>query len=353
MFRILSATLLCALFAALPAQAAHGKHAPHKTHPVAKQPALPLTHGGDGVFGEAYTVGDGGEYGPVSITLLRAEYSAGRFSIAGRETIVPRPGEKLLLLHYRVKNPNRSNFYFTSRPLFQTVDADDEIREDIGDSRQEDQKEKVAATLRPGQSLDDVVTCAIVPAQGPLPKLVLILGRVGVAEESVTYPLGAGRNSVRPIPAPYGDPADGATARSEVPAQMRTAYVAGGYDITLDSAALAPGPFGFLIADDGQRFLMATVTVTNRNWETDYFDAPLTATLTTSDDVKTSGFTPLQAGRNEYLDGKELAPGESLTLRLVFQLSQEVSPRTLKISERLDETGGVSHALVYDLSGVK
>lgn len=347
MFNQIVAMLLCGMFAALPAFAAHAKHAKGKTRPVVSS--------GNGVFGEAYLVSDGGEYGPVNITLTRVEYSAGRFTIAGRGTVVPRPDEKLLLLHYRIQNPNHSIFYFTSRPLFQTVDTDDQIRDDIGDSRREDQKEKVSATLKPGQSLENLITCAVVPAQGPLPKLVLTLGRVGADEESVTYPLGTGKNLVRPIPAPYADPADssGATARAEVPAQMGTAYIAGGYDIALLSASFAPGPFDSISAGDGQRFLVATITVTNRNWEDTYFDASLAATLATSDDVKTSGFTPLEAVHNVYFDGKELAPGQSITVRLAFPMSQGACARTLKLAERLDDLGGLSHALVYDLSGVK
>ena len=340
---LLIAALLCALPAARPADAAHGSHIPRKMHTGARKPALPaVSIGGDGVFGTAYTVSDGGEYGPISITLLRAEYSAGHFNIAGRETVVPKPDEKLLILHYRVKNPNPSNFFFASRPLFQTIDADEQMREDIGESRREDQKEKVSAMLKPGQSLDDLVTCAVIPAQGPLPKLILTLGRVGLDEEGVTYPLGTGKNSVRPLPVPYADPADAATARAEVPARWGIAYMAGGYDIALISARFAPGPFGFLSADEGQRFLVATVIVTNRNWDTSYFDDTLAATLATSDSVKTSGYTPLQALRNAYFDGKELAPGESLTLRLAFPVAQEAAAGTLKIAERTDELGGRS-----------
>ena len=332
------------------------KTASKKPRPLAKRRGpLRAISGGDGVFGKAYTVSDGGEYGPVSITLVSAEYSAGRFNIEGRATIVPQADEKLLILHYRLQNPNRSDFFFTSRPLFQTVDTDEQTRGDIGDSRRESQKEKVSATLKPGQSLDDLVTCAVIPAHGPLPKVILTLGRIGLDEPGISYPLGTAKNSVKPIPAPYADPADtgGATARSEVPAHLGIAYMAGGNDIALISAKFASSPLGFVSAGEGQRFLVTTVRVTNRNWETSYFDASLSATLTMSDDVKTAGFTPLEAGQDVYFDGKELAPGESVTLRLAFPVPQEVSVKTLKIAERLDDLGGLSHALVYDFSSMK
>ena len=311
--------------------------------------------GGDGVFGETYTVTNGGQYGPVNLTLTGAEYSVTRFNMSADDLVAPKVGEKLLVVHYRLKNPNTSDLYYSGGHLFQTVTSDDQTADDSGTSRREGSKEKVAMTMKPGQGIDNLVTYAVIPAKGPLPKIILHYGRVGTKEEVIRYVLGQGKNVVKPIPAPYADPSDpaGATALTLVPAKVGTTYQAGFLDVSLDAVAFAPGPFGELTAEDGKRFLVATVTVTNKEWGQLYFKDGFTATLRTSDDEKVTDFTQLKGKRDEAWEGQQLDADEAATVRLVFVVAKDATAKTLTLAENVDNSGGLSHALVYDLSGVK
>ena len=311
--------------------------------------------GGDGVFGETYTVTDTNQFGPVNFTLLSAEYSVGRFNLTNDTTYAPKAGEKLLILRYRLKNPNTADLYYSSRSLFQTVTSDDQTREDSGQSRREGQKEIIAAEIKPGQGFDDLVTYAVIPAKGALPKLILRMGRAGTSEKVIRYLLGQGKNRVKPIPVPYADPADpsGATARTEVPAKIGATYIAGDLDVRLDSAAYTDGPLGELTAEEGKRFLVATVTVTNKTWGKVYFSTGFTTTLVTSDDDQVTDSTQWKAKRDEPWEGRQLEPEETATVRLIFSIPKNATGKTLKLSENINNSGDLSHALLYDISGIK
>ncbi len=349
--------LLCVSAFAAPAK----KHAPkpplHPAKPT--QPGTRGTHqmaGGEGVFGETYTVSDGGGgYGPMNFTLTSAEYTTERLPFSPDFAAIPKIGEKLLVLHYRVKNPNTADFYFKPSQLFQTVAADGLTRSDAEQSRRLMQKITLADTLKPGQGYDDLVTCAVVPASGGTPKIILQFGRAGTTDKVIRYALGSTKNPVKAIPAPYADPADptGATALTEIPAKIGTSYVAGVYDLTLLSAAYAPGPFGDTTAEDGKQFLVATVSVTNKTWAQNYFKDALSPVLLTSDDEKTTTCSLFKGKRNEPWEGQQIEAGETATVRLLFQVPKDTTAKTLKLSEAVDNSGGLSHALVYDLTGVR
>ena len=123
--------------------------------------------------------------------------------------------------------------------------------------------------------------------------------------------------------------------------------------MSLDSAAYAPGPFGDTAAGDGKRFLVATVTATNRTWDQIYFKDTCAVTLVTSDDEKATDYTIFKAKRDESFDGEQILPGESHTVRLLFQIPKDATVKSLSLAERTDNSGGLSRAFLYDLSGVK
>ena len=362
MVKIVSNTgIFCSLLFCLPTYAAPPK--PHTAKPPIHrvkpaQPGTLGTHqmaGGEGVFGETYTVTDDGSYGPMNFTLTSAEYTTERLPFTTDFAAVPKVGEKLLVLHYRVKNPNTSDFYFKPSLIFQTVAADGLTRSDIEYSRRLTQRIAVADTLKPGQGYDDLVTCAVVPALSGTPKIILQFGRVGTADKVIRYTLGTSKNPVKAVPAPYADPADltGATALTEIPAKIGTSYVAGIYDLTLLSAAYSPGPFGETIAEDGKQFLVVAVSVTNKTWAQNYFKDALSPVLLTSDDEKTTSCSVFKSKRDEPWEGRQVEAGETVTVRLLFQIPKDTTAKTLKLSEAVDNSGGYSHALVYDLTGVK
>ena len=329
--------------------------------PVHHAPAKPGTlgttqmAGGDGQFGQTYTFTNGGQFGPINMTLKSAEYSVERINMAPGNSYAPKAGEKLLILHYRIKNPNKSDLYYSGGTLFQTVDANNATHDDSGDSRRESEQAKVAVSMKPGQGVDDLVTYAVVPAKGPLQKLILQYFRVGTHDEVTRFPLGAAPNLVKPIAAPYADPSDptGATPLAVVPAKVGTTYIGGFFDMSLDSVAYAPGPFSDTAAGDGKRFLVATVTATNKTWDKIYFKDAFTATVVGSDDEKTTDYAMLLGKRDEAFGGEQVEPNESRTLRLLFQVPTDGTCRSLSLAENLDNSGGLSRAFLFDLSSVK
>jgi hypothetical protein len=353
---LLSITTTSIAIAAAPA-----KNAAHKTAPTGQKSAQPGTKdtrqmaGGNGVFGETYPVTDTNQFGPVNFTLFSAEYGVDRFNLTSDTAYAPRAGEKLLILHYRLKNPNAADLYSSSRSLFQTVTFDEQTREVSGQSRWEGQKEIIAAEIKPGQGFDDLVTYAVIPAKGALPKLILRMGRAGTSDKVIRYLLGQGKNRVKPLPVPYADPVDpsGATALVEVPAKIGATYITGDLDVSLDSVAFADSPLGELTTDEGKRFLVATITVTNKTWEKVYFSTGFTAALMTSNDDRVTDSIQWKDKRNEAWEGKQLESEETATVRLILSVPKNATGKTLKLSENINHSGDISQTLLYDILGAK
>jgi hypothetical protein len=311
--------------------------------------------GGNGQFGQTYTVVSSDGFGPVNFTILSAQYSVEQASMSPSYTYAPKVAEKLLVIHYRMKNPNSTDMYYSSRSLFQAVDANNNLIDDCGYSRRESEKDSVAATMKPGQGIDDLFTFVVVPASGPIPKLILKLGPAGSNEFVTRYFLGKGVNIVKPIPAPYADPSDttGATPLAQVPGVLGTVYHAGYFDISLTSVSLAPGPLGSLTADDGKQFVVASVTVTNKSLAPIYYSGSsiLEPTLTTDDDTITQA-SDLAANHDDPFDARQVGSGESVSGRMVLEAPKDANLKTLSLAENVDN-GNLSKAIVYDVSNVK
>lgn len=189
--------------------------------------------GGEGRFGTTYTIANSGGY-MYNITIASAEYTVARHNLNKGVYVVPKEGEKLLLLHLLIQNPKPDDLYVGASSItFSTVAADNKTRDECSTLRRVSAKEELADTLKPGQKFpEEVLVACTVPATGPVPKLILNMGRKGTNEEVVRYFLGRAPNIIKPLPAPYADPADpsGATAFAETPAKIGTAYATGLYD---------------------------------------------------------------------------------------------------------------------------
>jgi len=309
--------------------------------------------GGIGQFGQTYTLTSSDGFGPVNFTLLSANYSVLRVCMKPGGNYVPSYDQKMLVIHYKLKNPTQADMYYSGRPLFQAVDAKNNLVEDIAESRQEsDSKEAVGATMKPGQGLDDLYTCIVVPSDAQITKLILKLAKPGSKEMVTRYLLGTKPNLIKPLVAPYVDPADksGATALQTVPASLGTSYPAGLFDVSVDKLALSPGPIGNLTADDGKQFLIATVTGTNRTTIAIGFDGSLSYILKT-DDGKITDFALFKAKSDDRFDSQQLDPGESATVRCVIQVPKTVQLKTLAVAEPINNS--LSRGYLYDLSAVK
>lgn len=346
---------------ALGAGVANGAPTAHKKAPVKKAQAQPGTlgtkqmAGGDGHFGQTYTLTDGGD--PLNYTITSAEYALGRVNFADSGTDAVNSDEKFFIIHYRIKNPNKQDSAYSSNGtscLFQTVDADNATAKESGNDRRENERKLVDVTLKPGQGIDDLVAYAKVSAKGPLSKMILQLRRVGTHDEVTRFPLGVGANIVKPIPAPYADPADptGATPLAVVPAAIGTKYVTGYFDFTLDSVAYAPGPFGDTTADDGKQFVVATLTFTNKTWQARSFDtSTAVGKLVTDDGEKTTSDTMLNAKSDDGFDGDQLDPDDSITVRMLFQIPKDAKAKSLELRENVGSGDG-TQSFRYDLSSL-
>ena len=94
--------------------------------------------GGLGKFGQTYTVSKEGT--PMNFTIISAQYGVDAYDIKDSAAQFVDATHKLLVIHYKIKNPNPSDLYVTSWPLFQAVDAGDHTIQDSGESRRASDK---------------------------------------------------------------------------------------------------------------------------------------------------------------------------------------------------------------------
>ncbi len=363
-FPLIALTLLAGLALAGSAEAQKAKPRPAAKKAPAKKPA-PTTKptasktglivlgtkqlpGDFGQFGQTYTVG---RQEPINITLRSAEYTTARFNI-DTNAHIPSSEQKLLVLHYTLHNPNPSEqkVYWGSLK-FTAVDSKDVNHEFIQGITREGTTEAVDLLLKPAQKLE-VQSAILVPAAGVIPKLIL------QREEGapvVRYDL---RGKVKPLPAPFADPADpsGATALAVAPAQVGTYYPCGNFDIKLDEVAYTRAPLGVgesaQAPEDGKRYVTLTFTFRNAtNSEQRYYWATFVPELVDSDGEKAEyPQILLKPKRNESAEG-HVKPGEEARARIFFTLPDDAAARTLTLAEELGNDP--THRYSFDLSAVK
>ncbi|MFC4453922.1 hypothetical protein [Deinococcus sonorensis] len=315
-------------------------------HAATGTPAQPVVQGTrqlDGQnarVGQTFTVGKGS---PLNFTLRSAEYSAGRLVIGGN-VYYPKADEKLLILHYTVQNPQKSTArYYWADLTFTAVDAQDRNHEFIQAVAREGTTEKLELELKPAQKVD-VVTAILVPASGPVPKLI-------VQRESgapvLRYDL---RTQARPLPAPFADGADssGTTALPQVRAANGKFVVMKWYDVRLDDAKFTTEALGGQAPGAGKRYLTAIFTLKNNlGRDTSFSWSDLKATLKDADGERVEyNQTLLKASRDEKAGGP-LAKGDEARVRFYFELPADVAGDSLMLT---DESG---RTFVFDVKGAK
>lgn len=83
----------------------------------------------------------------------------------------------------------------------------------------------------------------------------------------------------------------------------------------------------------------------NKTWVQNYFKEALTPILLTRNDEKAT-CSLFKGKRTELWVGRQIEAGETVTVRLLFQVPNDTTAKTLKLSEAVDNSGGYSHALV-------
>jgi len=345
----LTACVLLAL-QAVAAPTPHKHPAAHK-HPSIGTKGTSQMAGANLQFGQTYTYAYNGSL--YNFTIVSAEYSSSVFNLSPTENQVANDAQKLLIIHFRFKNPNSQDLYFADMPLFEAVDANGNTIKDIGASRRAGAKQVIGMEVKPGQGIDDLVTCIVIPTAGPVSKLILQMGRAGTSDTVTRFQIGTPPNVIAPLAAPYADPSDktGTTLASEIPSTVGTTYHAGGLDISLDNVKLEPGPIGDHTADDGKQFLVATVTVTNKFMGQWYFSDGIKPILKTDED-KITDCILLKGSHDTDFDGRTMDSGDTATQRIVLQVPKDATLKTLTLVNQMGNSGNYP-GLVYDVSNLK
>ena len=319
--------------AAKPAPKAAVKPAPKPTAQGMTQMA-----GDNGQLGVTYTIG---AQDPINFTLNSAEFRVARVVIDGNVT-APRAGEKLLVLNFTVHNPNKTVRHFDWGTLaFTAVNPASENFEYAQAVGRAGTTETLAIDLKPAQKVDGY-TMIVVPAKGIFPKLIVTPSSGGAV---LRYDL---RGKVKALAAPFADAADSTTARTDVPAELKTFYPGANFDLKLDSVSYTPGPIGSFEKEDGKRFVVLNVTLRNATTVPQHYDSgTLLPGLVDSDGEKVEwNQTLFKTKRDDNAEG-ELKPGEEYTARYFFQLPENVSAKSFTIAE------GESRAYTFDVSNIK
>jgi hypothetical protein len=181
---------------------------------------------------------------------------------------------------------------------------------------------------------------------------------LGVNEKVLRFPLGTAPNIVKPLPAPYADPADttGATALTEIPATFGTSYTAGFCSVSVSAPVMVDGSLGTNAPDAGKKFCTFEVKETNLTKRQLYLDGTgnLNAVLTDTDGDSIhqlgNAFKPQH---DEGFEGRQYDPGETALLRIAFMIPSDANLQKLKVTTAEDNTGDVSETLSYDVSAAK
>ena len=185
---------------------AAAKKKPVKPQPKKPQAATVRLAGDNGEFGTVYSIS---KRSPIYFRLKSAEFTTNQVVI-GNQVYVPKANEKLLILHFTVQNPQKTELYVRWDSLrFTAVDKTNtncEGNNDWGDA-DDPKHSQVAMNLKPTQTVN-LITPIVVPANSIVPKLMVLPSDEGDGPV-LRYDLSGNiKNKVTPLTAPIADPAD-------------------------------------------------------------------------------------------------------------------------------------------------
>ncbi len=300
--------------------------------------------GGEGVIGKTYSLGK--TTNALNFTLSSLEYSVSPVTM-GNYVYAPKANEKLLVMHYTVQNPQKSELGVTWDAFkFTAVDAKDINIVFNNYVAREGTTSVFNERLKPAQKISLLAAFAV-PASGAIPKLIV---ERNDGSPVLRFDL---RGKVKPLVAPFADPADssGSSALTEVPAQAGTFYPGSSLGIKLEGVAFSGEKMDGKIPEDGKRYLIATFSIKNilgasanpvsfsyGNFKFELRDAE-------GDKQVFNGYL-IKATRDEHADGS-LKSGEEYRFRVYFTLPKDLTAKTLAVSQ------GESRAYAFDVSSAK
>lgn len=292
----------------------------------------------------AQMAGDNGELGkiyslvksnPLYFSLLSAEYTTTPLTIGDRY-FTPKANEKLLVLHFTVQNPQKTERLVRYDSLHLTaVDQMNVNHEGIpcwGDAEKHD---AVSMLLKPAQKLA-IYTCIIVPAKGIIPKL-MIMPMPNNDGPILRYDL---REKVTGMTAPIADPADatGATALETVPGTAGVAYSYANFDVSVEQFGYTTETLDGTKPEKDGRFLIATLLVKNRAPR----DSNLRYDMVTPEVKDTDGallrYRGMLFASSDRRVGQLIKSGEEMRVRLYFIVPKGSNPAKLTLKEGQSRT---------------
>ena len=303
------------------------------------KPSKPTTHhetvgteqlkGEYGEIGHTYTLG---KSSPWNICLKSAEYSVDTLPVGDR-IYYPNADQKLLVLHFKVHNPQKTEALMRYDTFSITaVDSHNNNWESVDDVGAEATKNRVDVEMKPAQKLD-FYTAILVPAAGDIPKIIV----KGSDELVIRYNL---IGKVKGLSAPYADSNDKASASAlkTVPSSVGAYFPTGQLAVKIDEMGYSNEKFdededeGEGTGDDSRCYV---IKLTAKNLDKSKvlmrYDT-LIVNLKDSDgsDIDWNG-RMLKASSNKDLD-TEIDPGQEVKFRYYFKIDSGVEPKNLLLS---------------------
>ncbi len=273
-------------------------------------------------FNKPYSLGSKGN--KMNITLRSAEYTVGQVVI-GAETYFPNKGEKLLVLHYTMQNPEKSpGVAGWSTFRFTAVDAEDANHSSVLRTGMETNRKELNMKLKPAQKVE-AYTLIRVGADGETPKLIVQRGPGMV----LRYDL---RGKVKQLPAEYADPADvtGATVRTEISGKTGQYYHASDFDFKVGSIAVLTDGVGDRKPGKGKATVLVSCTVKNKSGAASAFSwTTVKPSLTMDSGTATWHKSLVDVSSLESINMPRLAPGQETAVGFIFAVKADTKPQKL------------------------
>jgi hypothetical protein len=262
----------------------------------------------------------------------------------GEEITLPLASQKLLVVHYTLKNTNSEEIVVSRGVLrFAAIDSEGSTSEIFDDILSEKTGESVDTMLRPNQSLDAYAVITL-PAKGGIEKLVV----EGSGGSSLEIGIGS---SLKPLPAAAADPADpsGFSALAEVHAPMSATCQLGRFNLLVEKAQYSAGPILKQMPGKGARFLGVALAVSNRTpQEQPIHWGTFTFVLQLADGTEITWNEEFLLSNTDELIDQTLGPGKQLKAWLFFEVPARSEARSLYARE-----GKEGRAYLVDLVAAK
>ncbi|CAN5640135.1 hypothetical protein BH11ARM2_BH11ARM2_25190 [soil metagenome] len=294
-------------------------------------------------FGEVYSLANG-----VNFEILTGRYTMEFFPTYGAYQNTP--SEKLVVLDIAVKNWRKTDLDFggAGGDLITLVDSTGAKYTGEAQLKSHGIKETYL-TLKPGQGvgqpgLNDPYRVAFkVPLDAEIDKIIINQPRLNKKEEVLRY-LMAGTdkeadpgNIIAPLPPEVRDPAKemGAVALKEGIGKLGVPLPAGGFTYQIDKIEPNVGALSeSYTPEEGHHFVVATLKLTNIDLrDLSSFDGkPRDSYILDADGDRHPLTVFLKASTPEESPSDTMSPGQTKTIRLVFDMPSSATPQTLVLA---------------------